>query len=172
MHAPAWRIVLAWALVACAPALDWREVRSAGGELVGLLPCKPEAFDRRLEVAAQAVRMRLLSCAASGSTWAIGELELTDPSRAGAVLAALQAAMARNLGDAQPRRMPWSQHGAMALAETVRLRAAGSLGDGNAAQAEAVFFAKGAQVYQASVVGARLDAEAVETFFGALKLPR
>jgi hypothetical protein len=171
MHARAWLIVLAWALAACAPALDWREVRTAGGGLVGLLPCKPERFERRLEVAGQVVRMRLLSCAAAGATYAIGELELADPSRAATVLEELQAAMARNLGEAAPQRAPWSMRGAVALAPTQRVRASGTLGDGTAVRAEAVFFARGSQAYQASVVAARPDPEAVEAFFAALKLP-
>jgi hypothetical protein len=171
MHARARLIVLAWALAACAPALDWREVRTEGAGLVGWLPCKPERFDRRLEVAGQAVRMRLMSCAAAGATYAIGELELPDPSRAGAVLEALQGAMARNLGEAAPQRAPWSVPGAVALAQMQRVRASGTLGDGTAVRAEAVFFARGTQAYQASVVGAHTEAEAVEAFFGALKLP-
>lgn len=171
MHARAGLMVVAWALAACAPALDWRDVRSAGGGLVGLMPCKPERFDRRVEVAEQAVRMRLMSCAAAGGTYAIGELELADPSRAGAVMEALQQAMVRNVGAAEPSRTPWSIRGAVALAQMQRLRVSGALGDGSAVQAEAVFFAHGAQVYQASVVAGRPDAEAVEAFFAALKLP-
>lgn len=169
MHARAWLIVLAWAIAACAPALDWRESRPEGTGLVVLFPCKPENFERRVEVAGAPVRMRLQSCAAAGSTFALGHFELADPARIGPALEALQAAMAANLGDAAPRRQAWSARGVNAQPEPVSLAAAGKLGDGTAVRAQAVFFAKGLRVYQASVVGARLDDPALETFFSGLK---
>ncbi|MFO1268454.1 MAG: hypothetical protein U1F67_17830, partial [Rubrivivax sp.] len=38
--------LLAAALGACSPALDWREVRPAGTAVVALMPCRPNASTR------------------------------------------------------------------------------------------------------------------------------
>lgn len=170
MHARACPIALAWALAACAPALDWRESRPEGTDLVVLFPCKPENFERTVEVTGTSVRMRLQSCAAAGSTYAISHFELADPARIAPALEALQTAMAANLDDAAPRRRAWNQRGANAQPEPAHLAVRGKLGDGTAALAQAVFFAKGRRLYQASVVGAKLDDAALDTFFAGLRL--
>ena len=170
MHARAWLIVLAWAVAACAPALDWRESRPERADLFALFPCKPEKLERRIEVAGEAVQMRLHSCAAAGSTFALGHFELADPGHLGPALAALQSAMAANLGDTAPLRSAWNLNGASAQPEPVRLAVAGKLPDGSAARAQAVFFVKGRRVVQASVVGERLDEAALDAFFAGLKL--
>jgi hypothetical protein len=54
---------------------------------------------------------------------------------------------------------------------SARLDLAGRRPDGAAVRQQAVFFAKGLRVYQASVVGETLSGEAVDTFFAGLKLP-
>jgi hypothetical protein len=169
MHARAWLIVLAWAFAACAPALDWRESRPEGADLVALFPCKPEKLERRVEVAGQQVQMRLQTCAAAGHSFALGYFRLEDPGRIGPALAALQASMADNLGAQTPGREAWSLVGANAQPEPVRLALSGRLSDNTAAEARAVFFAKGLTVYQASVVAARLDESALEPFFAGLR---
>jgi hypothetical protein len=51
-----------------------------------------------------------------------------------------------------------------------RLSLEGRGTDGAAVHEQAVFFARGLRVYQATVVGPVLDAEAADTFFSGLKL--
>jgi hypothetical protein len=48
----------------------------------------------------------------------------------------------------------------------------GRLPDGRAAMEQVAVFAYGTQVYQATVLGEQLPEEAVDTFFGALRLVR
>ena len=55
--------------------------------------------------------------------------------------------------------------------QAVRLRLEGVRPDGVAAQEQAAFFAKGLRVYQATVLGKRVPAEAADTFFAGLRLP-
>ena len=46
----------------------------------------------------------------------------------------------------------------------------GRLSDGQRVDEQVAVFARGTHVYQATVVGARLDADAIESFFGSLRL--
>jgi hypothetical protein len=41
--------------------------------------------------------------------------------------------------------------------------------DGQPVREQVVFFVKGLRVYQATIVGERIDPEAAETFFGGIK---
>ena len=72
--------VLACALVACSPALDWREVRVDGGALTALFPCRPEHRARTVPLGADSVRMEMVACAASDSTYAVGYIDIRDPA--------------------------------------------------------------------------------------------
>jgi hypothetical protein len=47
----------------------------------------------------------------------------------------------------------------------------GRLPDGRPVLERVAMFSKGTRVYQATMFGAALDAEASETFFGGLRLP-
>ena len=51
-----------------------------------------------------------------------------------------------------------------------RIRMDGKLPGGEPAQAAAGFFVKGTRVFQVTVVGPKLDGQALETYLGALKL--
>ena len=53
-----------------------------------------------------------------------------------------------------------------------RLRVAGTLPDGKAVVGHAVFFVDGMRVHQALVLGAEPPSEAVDTFFGSVKITR
>ena len=55
-----------------------------------------------------------------------------------------------------------------ALAE--RLTIEGQRGDGRTISEQAAFFTKGRRVYQASIVADKIDVDAANTFFAALKL--
>jgi hypothetical protein len=46
----------------------------------------------------------------------------------------------------------------------------GQLGDGRQVEVQVALFVRGTRVFQATMVGARLDADAIETFFGSLRL--
>jgi hypothetical protein len=85
-------------------------------------------------------------------------------------LAALRAAAAANLGAAAPQARAWQPPGATPNPEAARLVLDGRMPDGATATAQAAFFARGTVACQATVLGARPPAEAVETFFAGLKV--
>lgn len=88
-------------LTACAPALNWREIRPAEAQgLVALFPCKPETAERRLTVPGLdggPVTVHLLSCQAGGLTWALSYLDAGTPERLAQALPALDHALWVNL---------------------------------------------------------------------------
>lgn len=164
-------LAVACAGIACAPDLNWREVRPEDSGLAVLLPCKPAGHARRLHLAGTAVEMSLFACSAGGATYAVGFADVGQPQLVGRALEELAVAAARNIGStgsgaAAALRVegmtPQPQAGRQALS--------GRLSDGQRVDEQVAVFARGTHVYQATVVGARLDADAIDSFFGSLRL--
>lgn len=163
-------LLAALGLAACAPALNWREVRPESSELVALFPCKPDRFARALVLAGGKVDMRLVSCAVDGVTFALSYAALDDPARIGQAMEQLRDAAAANIGGQAGQPAPFSVSGMTPHALAQRWSLQGHAADGAAVLEQVGFFSKGLRVYQATVVGPRLDKDAVETFFNGMKL--
>jgi hypothetical protein len=155
----------------CAPALDWREVRPQGSGLMLMFPCKPVSHARSVALAVGQVTLQLSACKAGGSTWALAVADVAEPARVGPALAELDAAAARNLGATQVRPLPLKIDGATPNPASRRVLIDGRLPDGRAVTEQVAVFAKGTQVFQATVLGERVDAEAAEIFFASLRFP-
>lgn len=163
----------AWLLVACSPALDWRELRPAGAGVVALFPCKPASHARRLMLAGTTVTMTLHACTADGVTWALAHADLGDPALVADALTGLRDAASANLGPGQAQNMPArSGHvsGATPNRQAGRVVIEGRLPDGSAVQEQQLLFVRGTTVLQATAIGARLDGQALEAFFGGLRV--
>ena len=158
-------------LAACSPALDWREFQPEGSGVVATFPCKPDRHVRTVQLAVQTVRMEMLACAADDAQFALSFLDLDDPAKVSTALAELQALAAGNLGASRRESRPAAVPGMTPNPAAARLRLEGRQPDGTALQEEAVFFAKGLRVYQATVLGRQLRPGAAETFFAGLRLP-
>lgn len=165
-------LALAAVAAACAPALDWREVRPEGAGLVALFPCKPDRQVRRLPLAGTVVDMSLWACSAAGATFAVAFADVGEPGRVARALDELAASAARNIGAVGlPRSVALRVAGMTPNSLARRQIFSGHLADGRPVQETVAVFARGARVYQAMIVGVRLDDEAVEAYFGALRLP-
>jgi len=95
-----WLALCAVGLSACAPALNWREVRPAQADgLLATFPCKPQAAQRQVMLPGLSglVTVHLLSCEADGSRWALSHLSMSDASLVPVALRALAAATRGNL---------------------------------------------------------------------------
>lgn len=154
---------------ACSPALDWREVRPDGGAVVALFPCKPKSQSRSAPLAGAPVPMTLLSCDVEAMTFALSHADLADPTRVTPAAIELRRALAANLGAVDVRTEPVVVPGMTPNAEAVRIRVAGHLPDGSPVNEQAALFVRGTRVYQAVVLGARLDASAADVFFENLR---
>lgn len=163
--------VLAAALWGCAPSLDWRELQAEGSGIVATFPCKPDRHSRSVTLAAQTVRMEMLVCSAGEVTFALSFADLSDPGQVGATLAELQALAESNLGAARADRVDARVPGMTPNPNAAHLRLEATQPNGTKLQEQATFFAKGLRVYQATVLGQKVPAEAAETFFAGLRLP-
>lgn len=157
-------------LSACSPALDWREIPVPGSPLTALFPCKPDSHVRRVVLAGNSLDMHLTSCTASDSVYAVSHVDVGDPARVTEALQALRALAAENVGGAAQRVGAQPVQGMTPHPLAERLSVVGQRPDGSAIEARAAFFTQATVVYQATVVGTRLDPEVVDTFFTALKL--
>lgn len=164
-------IALAGGLVACTPALNWRETRPPDSEVVALFPCKPDHHVRRVRLAGAELAMQLSSCTATDSVYALSRIDVGPADRVTPVLQALREAAADNIGGAVTVQMPQPVPGMAPHPLAQRLGWRNTRADGALIAAQATFFTRGTQVYQATVVGTQLDAQALDTFFAALKLP-
>ena len=163
-------ILLGASMAACTPALDWRDVRPEGSAASLQFPCKPESQTRQAALDGEAATMTLVSCAAGGLTFALVYADLGDPARVTPALIVMRKALATNLGATESVAQPFVLAGMTPNAEAVRLRVSGHSPVGEPIAEEAALFARGTHVYQAAVLGARLDAAAVELFFENLHL--
>lgn len=172
--ASGWRAVsissLLAVLVACSPALDWREVRPEGSAVRALFPCRPEKHERSVRLGGGALRMELHSCAAAGSTFSLAVVDGGEPTRVEPLLAALKASVAANVGGGSPRAEPFAPPGATPNPSSALLSVQGRLPDGRAVTMHAAFFVHGVRIYQATAIGEALPEDALRSFFGAIKL--
>ncbi len=163
---------LAAVLAACAPALNWRDVRPEGSGAQLLFPCKPDQQERPVALAGPPVRYTLQVCSTADQTWALAHADVVDPGRVAAALAALKAGAAANLGPSgAAASTAQAVPGATPQAGGGRLRLRGQRSDGQPVEMQVLVFARGTRVFQASVAGAALADEAVETYFGSIHFP-
>ncbi|MGE5114980.1 MAG: hypothetical protein ACM3N6_00655 [Betaproteobacteria bacterium] len=167
----AWSLLAIAACAGCTPALDWREVRPVQSDATVLFPCRPATDSRRVRLDGQSPEMFIAVCSASGSTFALSYADVGDPAGVEAALRALRGAAVANVaGSAQlgdELRVPGATPGPGAA----RVHISGRLPDGKPVAIEAAFFARGTRVFQASVISPnRIDAEAVDTFLGGLRV--
>jgi len=162
---------LAMATTACAPALDWREIKpTQGGSLSFVLPCKPTVQERSVELAGQRVALSLQACAAGGVTWGLATADLQDPARVGPALAELAAAAAANVQGQPATEREAKVPGATPNPGSRHLQITGRQPGGKPLVMHVAVFAHGTRVYQATALGEQVPAEAADTFFGALRI--
>lgn len=161
--------LLLLALTACAPTLDWREVRVGAVESLALFPCKPAAHARDLRLGGQQVKLTLHACQADDATWGLAWADVGEPGRVPAALQALQEAARANLGDAQLQVRPFSVKGQTPHLGSGRWALQGRFPDGKAVVGQVAVFSRGTVVFQATALGVPPASEAADTFFGGLR---
>lgn len=154
----------------CSPKLDWRQVRLEGRHVRMLFPCRPDHFERSVTLVGAGVSMRMSSCSASGMTFALAAVEMPTPLAAANGLLELRTRSLANIRAVTPVSSAWQVSGMTPTPQAQRVFAAGRLPDGASIQEHAVFFAKGATIFQGSVIGAVPDPSAVDAFFESFEL--
>jgi hypothetical protein len=163
-------LAVLFVLAGCAPVLDWREVRPEGSAARVLFPCRPASHARALRLGGDQVEMSMYSCAAGGTVYALSFAKVKDPARVRDAVDDLAVAVQSHF---QPLESAASQPAALrgtTPAGATNWRLAGRLRDGRPMQERTVLFSHGTHVYQATMLGSSLDAEAQEMFFDALRV--
>jgi hypothetical protein len=162
-------LVSGWALAACSPAFNWREVAVESTGLKVMLPCKPEKAARTVPMAGRQVSLEVLGCDTAGATFAVFTADIGDPGRSGEALAQWKTATLSNMRGATPRESPFLPPGALGLPQSVQVASAGQRADGSKVESQAAYFARGSRVFQAVIYAERLKPEVAEPFFSGLK---
>ncbi|MEP7140370.1 MAG: hypothetical protein ABI745_12125 [Caldimonas sp.] len=166
-------LVATMAVLACAPALDWRETRPAGAGMAMSFPCRPEKQERPVRIGAQTVLGRLHSCSAAGASFALLAADVADPARVAPMLDLLRRQAAANVGGTVAAEALPVIAGTTANPESARLRIVGQRPDGRRVVEHALFFVKGLTLFQATVIDADepVGREAIDIFFESIRFP-
>lgn len=160
--------LLVLVLAACSPALNWREVHGSDAPYVVLLPAKPSSFTRPVRLGELQVEMSMTAAEVDDVNFAVASAKIADAAQRPAALAAMQAAMLRNIGSAQHSEKAVTLKGGIPATEVVATGRAGN----SAVTLHARFVMHGEYVYQAIALGpaARLSDETAETFLTSFVL--
>ena len=163
---------LLWALAACSPTLDWRQVRPEGWGLVASWPCRPTLQVRPVALAGPAVALGLLSCSAGDHRFAVASADVADPARVGPALQALGAAAQANVQGVIESERAAVVPGMTPQPAARWWRVQGRLPDGQPVREQVLVFAQGMRVFQATLVGPLADEALAKAFFDSIELPR
>jgi hypothetical protein len=151
-------------LVACSPKYNWREVRGKDAPFVVLMPDKPVTVTRDIHLDGMSLAMTMTAAEVDGVNFAIGYVQVTDSTRAPAILKAMKAALIANINGSIKPITPGTG---------IDVEAQGHRSDGgDALLLLGHFEEKGNRVYQVIVLGSEkavVQDEAM-TFFNSFKL--
>jgi hypothetical protein len=158
-------------LAGCTPALDWREARPQGGDVRMLFPCRPASHARDVRLAGEQALMSMYSCSAEGTVYAVSFADVKDPARVDAAIDELAIAVQSHFRPIESAAsQPAVVRGMTPHPAASIWRLVGRLPDGRTMQERTVLFRHGTRVYQLTMLGTSLDAQAQETFFDAVQV--
>lgn len=157
-------------LVACAPAMNWREVRPDVQGAVMLFPCKPSSFARMVRLAGEQVRMTLQACDAGGVTWGLSWADVGDPARVPLALRALRQSALDNLSASAGEDLPLRVPGATPQPDSLRQTLSGRTPDGKPVSGQVAVFSRGTVVFQVTMLGRPAQEDSAATFFSSVRL--
>jgi hypothetical protein len=155
-------------MAGCAPSFNWREITLPDTSLKVSFPCRPASHARSVPLAGEPRMLTLHACEAEGITFAVAWVDVADPGRTNAVLAALSSAAAGNLGAASAPTEAFTFPGITPYAAAGQFVLSGRVADGQGRQARVAVFAVGARAFQATALGTTLSEEPVAQFFSSI----
>lgn len=159
---------------ACTPALNWREVRFDAGDVVVLMPCKPDQAVRNILLQsgqdALPASLQLQGCEASDLQFTLGQIALPAGVLPDVMLNAWQQASLTPLSvrTQDALTQPWALAGAVSAPQAVRSRVKTA-----ALQVEFGWFMHGNKLYQVAMYGAAKTKsfdETADVYFSGIKL--
>ncbi len=161
---------LALQLSACSPGLNWRLVRTEAASVTLLLPCKPDRASKVVPLGGQASTLSMVGCEAEGAMFALAVADIAQPAQAAELLVQWQSLTLAHMRASAHTQVPFLLAGAASPPTPVRVQAQGQQADGRAVHSQAVYFVRGAQLFQAVIYAPQVSAEMADTFFGGIKL--
>jgi hypothetical protein len=155
-------------MLGCTPRYDWREVRGTDDSYSILLPAKPAALTRTINLDGVRVAMTMTAAEVDGVTFAVGSAQLPDAPAAQAALDKMKVALVKNInGGIKHEKRPTPGE----RMPTIELEARGDR-NGRPLLLLARFVAKDRRAYQVVVAGPEkaVVREAAETFLTSLNL--
>jgi len=141
--------LLALALCGCDPHYNWRDYRSQDAPYAVLMPGKPATHTRAVQLGDSTVAMTMAAAEVDDVVFAVGSATLAEAAQAPAALAAMQAALVRNIG-----AVITSEASAVNGAVTTISVAAQGTRNGQPALLIGRFIAHDRRIYQVVVMGA------------------
>lgn len=163
-------IVWAALLAACSPPMDWRDMHLPGLGLSVRMPCRPDQHARNIDLAGQAVAMRIHVCTERDISFSVAVLDLADPGLVGTALTMLRRSAASNISGAVVSDRSALVPGMTPHPEARQLHVVGRLPDGRDVALHGLYFSHGTRIYQAVILGRAIDAEAVGTFLTGIRV--
>lgn len=162
---------LVLALAGCSPKYNWRDYASPDGYYRVTFPARPSSVTRPIDLGDIRVSMTMTAADVEGATFAVGSAEAPDPDSAQASLAAMQAALVRNIGATVTSEKAAASSDDGASRGTRDVEANGSQ-KGEPMRLVAHFEARGNRFYQVVVLGKpkSMPAEQVEQFLTSFKI--
>ncbi len=165
--------LLATALAACSPALDWRQAGPQGVDILLQYPCKPQSVTQAVVLAGKRLDMSMTGCEAAHMTFALAHADLGEPALVAPALAELRHDAISNIrGHVLAQQPAQVRHASSAQPDAVELDLAGQAPGGGALREHVVLFAQGTQVFQATVLAKDADyrKDAAHTFAASVQL--
>lgn len=158
-------------LLACSPALNWREVRPDGAPLMALFPCRPDQGVQSVPLGVQVVKMAMMGCEAGGAMFTLAHVQLDSAVDAEALRAQWQAGtLASMQGVSAGGEAPFALKKASATLSPTQIRATGKRADGSPVALRAAWFVVGGALYQAAVYADRDVEDVAQTYFDGIQV--
>jgi hypothetical protein len=142
----------AWLLLACSPSFNWRTVQQQGFDVAALWPCKPDRAQRPVPLGDQTLELHMLSCEASGYTFAWGSIQVPAGVDRAALLQTWQQASLNSLNAKPEQVTTWTPTVRSGL-QASGWRAPGIRHDGQAITAHAVVLQHRNELHQLVIYG-------------------
>ena len=148
-------------LLACSPALNWREVRL--DRLTAMLPCKPDHAQRTVHLGTRDVALDMVGCETADALFAISHMRVDNAGQATTVLQDWRAASLQSMQATTVAEMPLAN--TQARKPDVMLNASGAGARGAPLQARLAWWVVGADLFHMAVYAEHLTPDMTETFF-------
>lgn len=175
--------LVVFALSACSPTYDWREIQPTDEPLALMLPGKPSALTRQINLDGVIVSMRMHGALVNENSFTAAWAELDEtqiaiedrPAFRKKTLDAMQTAMTRNIaGTVQAREVrnvrlinEASQPVGQVPGELLTVQGTAR---GEAATLNGLFVSFGARVYQFVVIGDQVPEPQIQTFIESIQI--